>query len=245
MPPSNPGSAPPALIVAAGLGSRLRGIAPSKPLARVRGVPLIQSVIDSAAAAGVRHFVVVTGYAAAPLEAFLSALAQSSGLLIDTVRNPDWTLSNGLSVVAAADNLPERFVLLMSDHLFEPALLSDLLRAPGMAEGVTLAVDRRLDNPLVDLDDVTRVDTAADGAIRRIGKGIQPYDAFDTGVFLATQALVAAIRQDVRDGGTGSISAGMTQLALAGRAASFDIGERFWLDVDDAVAFEHAERLRA
>ncbi len=234
-----------ALIVAAGMGTRLRGIAPSKPLALVRGVPLIESVIDSAAEAGIDDFVVVTGYEAAPLEAFLGHLAKRSGRSIETVHNSEWTRPNGLSVAAAEARLGEDFVLMMSDHLFEPALLADLLNAPRIAGGVTLAVDRRLDNPLVDLADVTCVQTDSKGAILTIGKGLETYDAFDTGVFLATQGLIGAIHADVADGGQGSISSGMTRLAAAGLAQTHDIGARFWLDVDDETAWNHAERLRA
>jgi hypothetical protein len=54
-----------------------------------------------------------------------------------------------------------------------------------------------------------------------------------------------AIRADVTDGGPGSLSAGVQRLAAAGQASTFDIGERFWLDVDDAIAFGHAEREEA
>ena len=233
------------LIVAAGMGTRLRDIAPSKPLARVHGVPLIQSVIETAAQAGIGEFVVVTGYEAAPLEAFLRRLALRRGLAIQTVRNLDWTLANGLSVIAAAPFLDDRFVLMMADHLFEPGLLRDLLAAPVRPGGVVLAIDRRLDNPLIDLDDVTRVETGAGGRIRRIGKLIDPYDAYDTGVFLGAKGLIEAIAADHAAGGEGSISAGMTRLAARGLADTFDIGDRFWLDVDDAVAWGHAERLRA
>jgi choline kinase len=234
-----------ALIVAAGLGTRLRGIAPSKPLAAVHGKPLIQSVIESAAQGGIGSFVVVTGYQAAPLETFLDRLAKRTGLSIEMVRNPEWTRSNGLSVVAAEALLGDDFVLLMADHLFEPGLLTDLLCARRVPGGVTLAVDRRLDNPLVDLDDVTRVRTDGDGSILEIGKGLRHYDAFDTGVFLASKGLVAGIRGDLAEGGPGSISGGMTRLAAMGIARVFDIGERFWLDVDDATAWEHAERFTA
>ena len=234
-----------ALIVAAGLGTRLRGIAPSKPLAAINGKPLIQSVIETAAQAGVGAFVVVTGYQAAPLESFLDRLAKRSGFAIETVHNPEWTLPNGLSVVAADALLGDEFVLLMADHLFEPGLLADLLTVERIPRGVTLAVDRRLDNPLVDLDDVTRVRTDDVGAIVEIGKGLTPYDAFDTGVFLATKGLIDGIRADRAEGGQGSISGGMTRLADKGLARVFDIGERFWLDVDDAAAWEHAERLTA
>jgi len=148
-------------------------------------------------------------------------------------------------VTAAGPVLRERFVLMMSDHLFEPGLLRDLLAAPKLPGGVVLAVDRRLDNPLVDLEDVTRVQTDAEGRIENIGKLIETYNAFDTGLFVASKGLVQAIQDDYDAGGPGSISAGMLRLAPLGLARTHDVGERFWLDVDDPVAHAHAERLRA
>jgi 1L-myo-inositol 1-phosphate cytidylyltransferase len=233
------------LIVAAGQGTRLRDIAPSKPLAKVRGRPLIEHVILSAHAGGIDEFVVVTGYEGARIDAFLRRLSMRRGIPIRTVFNAEWPRANGHSVVAAAPLLNDTFVLMMSDHLFDARLLSELLTKPAPPGGVVLAVDRRLDNPLVDLEDVTRVETDADGAIRTIGKLISPYNAFDTGVFLASRGLIDAIRADIVAGGSGGISGGMTRLAQHGLATTFDIGERFWLDVDDAVAFEHAIRLSA
>jgi 1L-myo-inositol 1-phosphate cytidylyltransferase len=233
------------LIVAAGQGTRLRAIAPSKPLAKVRGRSLIEHVILSAHTGGIDEFVVVTGYEGARVEAFLRRLSMRTSIPIRTVFNAHWTLANGHSVVAAAPCLNDTFVLMMSDHLLDARLLSDLLATPAPRDGVVLAVDRRLDNPLVDIEDVTRVRTDANGAIKAIGKLIQPYDAFDTGVFLASRALPDAIDEDIAAGGSGGISGGMTRLAQRGLATTFDIGERFWLDVDDAVAFEHAVRLSA
>jgi 1L-myo-inositol 1-phosphate cytidylyltransferase len=228
------------LIVAAGQGTRLRGIAPSKPLANVRGRPLIEHVITSAHEAGVGRFVVVTGYEGPRVEAFLRQLSTRTGIPIQTVRNPDWKLANGHSVAAASPVLEDRFVLLMSDHLFDPGLLGELLAAPAPDGSVVLAVDRRLDNPLVDLEDVTRVRTGPGGAISAIGKMIEPFDAYDTGVFLANGALIDSIREDIARGGSGGISGGMTALAERGLATTFDIGDRFWLDVDDQTAFDHA-----
>jgi 1L-myo-inositol 1-phosphate cytidylyltransferase len=232
------------LIVAAGQGTRLRGIASSKPLAKVRGRPLIEHVISSAHAGGIDEFVVVTGYEGARVDAFLRRLSMRRDIPIRTVTNPHWALANGHSVLAAAPLLHDSFVLMMSDHLFDARLLSDLLAAPSR-DGVVLAVDRRLDNPLVDLEDVTRVRTEEGYMIRDIGKMIHPYDAFDTGLFLACRGLIDAIGEDVVAGGSGGISGGMSLLARRGLATTFDIGERFWLDVDDAVAFEHAVRLSA
>ncbi len=213
----------------------------SKPLAQVGGVALIERVMRSAALAGVSEFVVVTGYEGQHLAQALEAIAPRVGLPVSCVFNPAWRGANGVSVLSAEAHLQDAFLLLMADHLFDPAILRDLMDCARQDDGVVLAVDRRLDNPMVDLDDVTRVETGANGAIRRIGKLIDAYDAFDTGLFRAGPALLEALHADVASGGAGSISAGMQRLADAGRAGTYDIGDRFWIDVDDAAALEKAE----
>jgi 1L-myo-inositol 1-phosphate cytidylyltransferase len=229
------------VIVAAGMGLRLREIAPLKPLAPLLGAPLISRVIDCAMDGGATEFVIVTGYEGAKLEKYLYSLAAARGLRLSCVRNPDWRGSNGLSVAAAGPVLSGKFLLLMSDHLFDPQIVRDLLKAGASASGVVLAVDRRLDSPVVDLEDVTRVEVAPDGRIRRIGKLIPGYNAFDTGIFLASPLLIEAIEASVAEGGIGSISEGMQRLADQGLAAAFDIGDRFWIDIDDPAAFGRAE----
>ncbi len=230
------------VIVAAGQGLRLRDIAPLKPLAPLLGAPLISHVIDCAMAGGATEFVVVTGYEGGKLEKFLYALAAAKGLRLNCIRNPNWKASNGLSVAAAGPVVHGKFLLLMSDHLFDPEIVRDLIRVHANSPGVALAVDRRLDNPLVDLEDVTRVDVTDDGRIRRIGKLIERYNAFDTGIFLASPELIQAIEAKVADGGIGSISEGMQALADLGQAFAHDIGDRFWIDIDDADAFGRAQR---
>ena len=229
------------VIVAAGQGLRLREIAPLKPLAPLWGKPIIAHVIDCALEGGATEFVVVTGYEGAHLEKFLYSLAAARGLRLNCIRNPNWKASNGLSVAAAGPVLHGKFLLLMSDHLFDPQIVRELLRAGEQQDGVVLAVDRRLDSPFVDLEDVTRVEVAEDGRIRRIGKLIDSYNAFDTGVFLASPQLIEAIEASVAAGGIGSISEGMQRLADQGQAHAYDIGERFWIDIDDPAAFGLAE----
>ncbi|HEY3695286.1 NTP transferase domain-containing protein [Phenylobacterium sp.] len=233
-------SAPKAVVIAAGQGSRLRAIAASKPLASLVGVPMIERVAETALLGGVQGLVVVTGYEGERLEGFLDAFAVRRNLDLAHVRNADFTRPNGLSVLAAEPLVGDRFVLLMCDHLFDPTILRDLLHQPLGRDEVVLAVDRRLENPLVQAEDVTRVDVAEDGRIRRIGKGLAQYNAYDTGIFLASRSLFAAIREDAEAGG-GGISGGMQRLADQGKARVFDIGSRFWIDVDDTLAFEQAE----
>jgi choline kinase len=229
------------LIIAAGQGTRLRTIAPSKPLAPVAGMPLIEHVVRRAAAGGASGFVIVTGYEAEQVELFLKGLAARTGLPIETVRNDDWTRPNGLSVLAAASRLDSDFILLMSDHLFDPEILTDMIAADRRGAALTLGADRVVDNPLLDLDDATKIELGEEGRIRRIGKTLARYDAIDTGIFIATPELLEALRASLAAGGTGSLSEGVQALADSGRAFIRDIGGRWWLDVDDEAAFAKAE----
>lgn len=229
------------LIIAAGQGTRLRGIAPSKPLAVVAGRPLIEHVVTAAAAGGATGFVVVTGYEPGPLEAFLGSLAERSALAIEIVRNEDWARPNGVSVLAAEPRLGSEFILLMSDHLFDPEILREMIAADRGPAALTLAADHEVDNPLLDIDDATKIELGGGGRIRRIGKTLAKYDAIDTGIFIATPELLDALRANLAAGGTGSLSEGVQALAESGRAFTRDIGGRWWLDVDDEAAFAKAE----
>jgi choline kinase len=220
------------LIIAAGHGSRLRGISPSKPLTPVAGVPLIERVISAAAEGGATRFTVVTGHEAARVEAVLAGLP----FAIEPVRVADWDLPNGHSVLAGAARIAGDYLLTMADHLFDPAIMRALIGARPAA--LTLAVDRDLANPRLDMDDATKVETGADGAIRRIGKVLDRFDAVDTGLFRATPALAEAI-----GAGGGSLSEGVQRLADRGQAATLDVTGHFWLDVDDPAALAKAEAL--
>jgi 1L-myo-inositol 1-phosphate cytidylyltransferase len=231
------------LIIAAGQGTRLRSLAASKPLAGIAGAPLVEHIVRLAAAAGANEFVVVTGYEAESVERFLEGLANRTGLAIACIRNPDWARPNGLSVLSAARALgDEPFVLLMSDHLFDPAILRALLAARRADAALTLGIDRRIDRPDLDLDDATKVVLGGEGRIVAIGKAISEYDAVDTGLFVAGPALLEALAGSVAAGGSGSLSEGVQKLADAGAAFTHDIGDGWWVDVDDEPAFRRAER---
>ncbi len=229
------------LIIAAGQGTRLRNIAPSKPLAPVAGLPLIEHVVSAAAAGGATGFVVVTGYEAEPLEAFLGDLAERSGLPIEIVRNPDWARPNGLSVLAAEARLDGEFILLMSDHLFDPAILSDMIAADREGDAHPRRRFRRRQSaarPRRRDQDRSLARTAGSSASARL---LPRYDAIDTGIFIAGPALLEALRASLAAGGSGSLSEGVQALADAGRAFVWDCGGRWWLDVDDEAAFAKAE----
>ncbi len=234
-----------ALIIAAGFGSRLREVSPSKPLTPIGGVPLLELGVRQAAAAGAARVIVVTGHRADEVEAALPAISARAGLPVEAARVADWSLPNGHSVLAGAARIGGDYLLMMADHIFAAPILQSLAAQGSADRGVTLAIDRRVTSPLIDPDDATWVETSGDGRIVAIGKTLTRYDAVDCGAFLATPELAAAIAEAIAAGQPGSLSEGMQRLADAGRAATMDIGTdetaAWWLDVDDPRAHALAE----
>lgn len=222
-----------ALIIAAGYGSRLAALSPSKPLTPVCGIPIIELSIRQAVLAGVTRVVVVTGHEANRLEMFLADLSLRLGIAIVPVRLSDWSTPNGHSVIAGATRCEGNYLLMMADHLFDVEILSRLITEAPADCGLTLAIDRRIDSPLIDPEDATWVETDARGMIRAIGKTITPYDAVDCGAFLATPELAPAIRAAIASGKAGSLSEGVQVLAAYNRAATLDIEDAWWIDIDD------------
>jgi len=147
------------LIIAAGKGHRLRSKGDSKPLVPLLGIPLIERVIRCAHEAGVDDFFVVTGYQGESIRSFLGMLADRLDIRITSIINEDWEKENGISVLKARNFLKEPFLLLMADHLFDPSIVRNLFEQPLAKGGMALGVDTNMTNPLVDLEDVTRVRT--------------------------------------------------------------------------------------
>lgn len=226
-----------AILLAAGEGSRLRGATPFKPLCPVAGRALIDHALHGLAAAGIARVVVVTGYGAEMVEAHLAK--RFWPLAVRTVRSPDWRLPNGVSVLAARPLVDGDALLAMCDHLVAPALYRRMAQA-GAGAGLKLGVDRRLGHRLVDPTDVTRVLTAGDRIVA-IGKGLEPHDCYDTGVFAISPRLFEALAADARP----SLTDGVRTLAHQGRASAVDCSDLDWIDVDDPAALAEAERLHA
>ena len=228
------------LIIAAGKGHRLRSKGDSKPLIPIFGVPLIERVIRSAMETGVNEFYVVIGHQHNLVRDFLEQLAKRLAIRITPLVNDDWEKENGLSVLKARDCLREPFLLLMADHLFDPSIVRKLIELP-LADGeIALGVDGNRSNPLIDLEDVTRVKTEG-GKIRDIGKNMKEYNGFDTGLFVCTPAIFDALERCAEETGDTSLSGTVRRLATRGRANAVDINGYFWIDVDDPEAFQRAE----
>lgn len=228
------------LIIAAGKGIRLQRRGDSKPLIPILGIPLIERVVRSAMEAGADEFYVVTGYQGDQVRAFLEQLSRRLETPITALVNEDWDKENGLSVLTAREHLSDPFLLLMADHLFDPALARELMEFPLDNGGIALGVDEDIHNPLIDMEDVTRV-KVKNGKIRNIGKRLTEFNGFDTGIFLCSPTIFHALEQCAEESGDTSLSGAVRVLAAEGRAEAIKTSG-FWIDVDDPVTFRKAEQ---
>ena len=130
----------------------------------------------------------------------------------------------------------------MSDHIFDESILIKLKDQNIADDEIMLAVDYNIkDNKFVDVDDVTKVNVQNNN-IDDIGKNISEYNAYDTGIFLCSPALFDAIEESSQKGDS-SLSSGIRILANKEKAKTCDIGDSYWIDVDNEDMFKKAEKL--
>jgi choline kinase len=228
-----------AVILAAGNGDRFQNPShDSKLLQPLLGRPILLRTLDAAAEAGVTHVTIVLGYQADRVRA-LATRAAPPALTLSVVVNPAWHLENGVSALAAREAIGgDRFALLMGDHVFEPDVLAQMLRAPIDDDASLLAVDAR-DVPPDVAAEATKV--RRDGSrIVAIGKDLREYDALDTGVFVCAPTLFQALTAAQAAGDT-TLSGGIRQLAARGLMHAFEIGGARWCDIDTVSDLAAAE----
>jgi len=227
-----------ALILAAGNGSRLaaRSGELPKPLVQLHGKPLLEHVMRGARQAGIDKFVIVLGYRGHMIQHWYEGKPMED-VQVSWVENPDYHKANGVSVLRAKPVIHEPFLLMMADHMFDPANAQALLRHPLGNGEVILAVDRNIDR-VFDIDDATKVRLKGDRIVD-IGKDLLRYDALDTGMFHCDPVLFQWLERAMKNGNC-SLSDGMRRMAQNGNFKAFDIGEGYWQDVDTPEALEYA-----
>ena len=187
---------------------------PSKPLTPVAGVPLIAHVIEAARRPGRR------ASSSSPAMRRSGSKRSSPGSPVPVELRPARGLGPAQRPFGAgrAARIAGDYLLMMSDHLFDPAIARRAdRRRPATGAALTLAVDRDWRRESLDLDDATKVarrrradrrDRQDAGAVRRGRHRHLPRHA-------------RACGRDPRGGGgrqAGSLSEGVQQLADAGQA---------------------------
>lgn len=179
---------PPAIVLAAGDGGRLRPLTSTrpKPLVQVGGVPLILHTMSALDAAGVHEIVVVTGDRGSEVRAAVERLWGCSAR-ITFVNNERYTGGNGDTLAHAAATLRRGAIVAMADHLPAPEMIARLLDAP--RDEPSIAVDFGIEEAWV-LAEATRVAIGPGMRVTAIGKGLEPFDGVDAGLFYLTPDVV-------------------------------------------------------
>jgi CDP-L-myo-inositol myo-inositolphosphotransferase len=232
-----------AVILAAGMGTRIRGEQQPlpKPLVRVGGISLLKRSLLTAKRAGITRFVIVVGFDGDRVQHAIASDSEVNDLDLVWVANPDYKLSNGVSVLKARPHVEGEFFLMMADHIVEQDIYRTLQGEPARG-GLVLAVDRKLDT-IFDMDDATKVKTGPNEAIVEIGKALTDFDAVDTGVFRCSPALFDALDTVLEAEGDTSLSHGVKALAARGKARVADVGGAWWQDVDTPETRKYAEKV--
>jgi 1L-myo-inositol 1-phosphate cytidylyltransferase len=227
-----------AMILMAGSGLRLRGSDKTflKPLVPVLGRPLICYTIDALVHAGIKKANFIVGYQSGRVTAAVKPLIPSE-LESCFIENRDWQKQNGVSVLAAANQMTSPFLLTMSDHLFDESIV-DLLLREAEPERLNLAIDKKLDS-IFDLNDAMKVRVQGDRLVA-IGKDLQDYDAIDTGFFVCPRTFFDYLEK-AKQNDDCSLADGVRLMGADDQVRGIDIGAAWWQDIDTPEMLARAE----
>ncbi len=219
-----------AVILAAGMGERLQDKRWPKPLAQVAGMSLLERTVRTLRAAGLKGtMVVVVGHRGEEVVEFI----RDRKLDVRVVENSEYLRGNATSVLAALPHVPERFVVAMVDHIHSPESVRSMLSCSG---SFVAAIDT---TPMyADPDEATRVRVRG-GLVTDFGKGIEPYDALDTGLFLCSRSALEQIRTDT-DGELTWNAFKRAWLESGREIHACDISGAPWIDVDSQQELKRA-----
>ena len=239
------------VVLAAGRGSRLGGLGEETPkwLLQVGDRTIADRHLEGVTAAGdaVASIRVVTGHAAAAIDAWLAERPEDVG----TVFNPEYAeINNWWSVLRALRELPEDgpVVVINSDLLVAPSAVADFLRdvAAGEHEAM-LAVDleRRL------TDESMKVSSTPESTLRRIGKvGIEDPVGEYIGILAARGDALRALREKLETFVDVPESVNEWYEGAVGRCAAegvpwhvWPVPPGDWVEIDDDADYETAQAL--
>ena len=181
------------VILAAGMAKRLRPLTDEKPkcLLEVGGKTLLQRTVDAMISAGIKEFVVVTGYRENMIREFLTA--RYPQYTINFIDNPDYEHNNNIfSLWLAMEKLHGTEVLLMdSDILCDPEAVHRVARKTVPA----LAMQQHELG-----EEEMKIVVDAEGRITEISKTCSPKDAIgeSVGIEKMTEEYTEAIYQELR-----------------------------------------------
>jgi len=234
-----------AVILAAGVGSRLQPLTDTTPkgLVPVAGKPMMGYAVEAFGAAGFSEVVVVTGHLAGQVRTFCDA----SSVRCTVVHNPRYdTANNYYSLLVAEEALGgETFIKVDSDLVFLPPVLDRILAAEGdLCIATDKGVNLGAEEMKIQLDDA--------GKVTGVSKLLDPVTC--VGESIGMERISAAFSPVLFDELRQMDAEGFTDAyyedayhRLAGRGQTdirpVDVTGLPWSEIDDAKDLAQAEAL--
>lgn len=227
-----------ALILAAGMGRRLKPITNRIPktLIRIEDKPILGHILNNIKKCGIKNVVIVTGYKDDLIQKYVGS-GSKWDLNVNYCHNK-WYKSteNIFSVHLATKELNgDNFVLINADDLFSPVILSRLIDAPG---DIVLAVDGEGTLGSEEM----KVSLSENGRISGVSKKLDPSESYgeDIGVMKFSEnggkAFLEMIERIIQT--KGSHFYFQEALHLLSTSQSYpityiDIEDEPWIEIDD------------
>ncbi len=161
-----------AIILAAGIGSRIRPLTDNKPksLLEVAGKTILERMISNIIEVGIEEVIVITGYLEEQIKEYVQSKYPSLNVVY--IRNEDYLNTNtGVSLLLSKEAVSgDDFVKFDADVVFEVEVLQRLINDPSPS---CLCIDKNINLAAEEV----KVRTDENGEIVEVGKGVDPEKA--------------------------------------------------------------------
>jgi len=217
-----------AVILAAGVGRRMQKNSNDLPkgLIKIAGREIVYRTMTFLKELGVKEFILVTNPFCQP---FYKNFAERNGFSCQIIVNSHPERGNGYSLYLAKDHVKGKFILTMSDHVYEKAFLEKAIYAEG------IIVDKI--GKFIEKTEATKVQIK-NGHVIAIGKKIEKWDGFDTGFFILSSEIFKIAEEVVKNKQIVELS----EIIEKAKIKATEVSGFFWMDIDTPSDLKNAKR---
>lgn len=241
-----------AVLLVAGIGSRLRPLTDDRPkaLMDLGGQTLLGHAVKTLLAHGVDHIVLATGYREDAVRGAMETAGLGDRVRVEYCRNEAFeSTQNAVSLLLCEQAIGGRdFFKLDGDLLFDREVLGRLELAGGGRAGIAAAIDAR-----ANLGEEEMKVTVEGDRLTAFGKGLDPRQSFgeSIGIERVSGAAVSSLFHGLRD----AYATGRTQLyyediysELLGKGVegfAVAVSDLPWMEIDTPEDLANARALYA